>query len=397
MSAPLTSRSADLRRLVDDGYELEVAHGHLLVHHVPYVTSKGEVTYGTLVSTLTLSGDKTTTPDTHVMMFAGETPCDEQGQPLSRIIHNAGRQHLAEGITVDFLFSSKPGGGYANYYEKVSAYVAMLAGPAQQLDASATALTYKVAMEPATDSVFKYMETASPRAGIATATAKLAVGKVAIVGMGGTGGYVLDLLAKTPIGEIHLYDGDRFLQHNAFRAPGAPSIDVLTQAPNKAIYFQTIYQKMRRGIIAHDVHVTLSNAPELGEMDFVFLCLDSGRARKLIVDCLEDWGVSFIDVGMGVYEADGSLGGLVRVTASTPDQRQHVHDRDRIPFGDGDEGNEYGQNIQIAELNALNANLAVIKFKKLLGFFADLEGEHNAIYEIDGNNVINEDFLNEAA
>ena len=390
MSEPLTSRSADLRRLVDDGYELEVAHGHLLVHHVPYVTPEREVRYGTLVSTLTLSGDKTTTPDTHVIMFAGQMPCDEHGQALSRIIHTAGRQELAEGITVDFLFSSKPASGYANYYEKVTAYVAMLVGPAQRLDGGASALTFKVAAEAATDSVFEYMETASARAGIAMATAKLAIGRVAIVGLGGTGGYVLDLLAKTPIGEIHIYDGDRFLQHNAFRAPGAPRIDVLAQAPNKAIYFQAIYKNMRRGIVAHDVHVTPGNVAELREMDFVFLCLDSGSARTLIVDRLEEWGVSFIDVGMGVYEVDGSLGGLVRMTASTPGQRGHIHDR--IPFGEGDEDNDYGQNIQIAELNALNANLAVIKFKKLLGFFADLEHEHNAIYEIDGNNVINDDF-----
>ncbi len=172
---------------------------------------------------------------------------------------------------------------------------------------------------------------------------------------------------------------------------------MLAQVSNKAIHFRSIYSNMRRGIVAHDVHVTASNVGELRDMDFVFLCLDSGTARKLIVEQLEAWGVSFIDVGMGVYEADGALGGLVRVTASTPAQRRHVHDRDRIPFGDGDDDNEYGQNIQVAELNALNATLAVIKFKKLLGFFADLEGEHNAIYEIDGNNVINEDLLNEAA
>ncbi len=59
------------------------------------------------------------------------------------------------------------------------------------------------------------------------------------------------------------------------------------------------------------------------------------------------------------------------MTASTPRQRRHIHDRDRIPFGDGDANNEYGQNIQIAELNSLNATLAVIKFKKLLRFFVD--------------------------
>ena len=397
MSAQLISRSTDLRRLADEGYELQIAHGHLLIHHVPYVTPTIEVKYGTLVSTLTLSGDKTTAPDTHVAMFVGETPCDENGRPLDKIINSAARQEIAPGLTIDFIFSSKPSTGYANYYEKMTAYVAMLASAARIRDEQATPLTYRVLRSAENDSVFEYMETASVRAGIAITTAKLEIPRVAIIGLGGTGSYVLDLLTKTPIGEIHLYDGDRFLQHNAFRAPGAPSVDVLAEAPNKAVYFQSIYKNMRRGIVAHDVHVTPGNVNELRDMDFVFLCLDSGVARKLIVEHLESFGVSFIDVGMGVYETNGALGGLIRVTASTPARRRHVYDRHRIPLGDGDNDNEYGQNIQIAELNALNATLAVIRFKKLLGFFADLEGEHNAVYEIDGNNVINEDALDEAA
>ncbi len=182
MSAPLTSRSADLRRLVDEGYELEVAHGHLLIHHVPYVTQDKEVKYGTLVSTLTLSGDTTTTPETHVMMFAGETPCDTDGQALSKIINSASHQQIAGGITIDFVFSSKPAAGYANYHEKVCAYVAVLASPAQKLDPNATPLTFRVATSTEAESVFAYIETASARAGIALATAKLAIPKVAIIG-----------------------------------------------------------------------------------------------------------------------------------------------------------------------------------------------------------------------
>lgn len=156
--------------------------------------------------------------------------------------------------------------------------MAILAGPAQKLDPDATPQTFRVATSSAPDSVFEYMETASARAGIAIATAKLAIPNVAIIGLGGTGSYVLDLLAKTLIWEIHLYDGDRFLQHNAFRSPGCPSIEVLAQAPNKAIYLQSSYQNMRRGIVAHDVHITAGNVDELREMGFVFLCLDSGSA-----------------------------------------------------------------------------------------------------------------------
>ena len=337
MSEQLISRSGDLRRLREEGFEIEAVSGHLLVHHVPYVTPAREVTYGTLVSTLTLKGDVTTAPDTHVAMFSGEMPCDENGAPLLAIINSSGHQQLADDVAVDHVFSSKPATGYADYYEKITAYIAMLASPAKRLDADASAMTFRVVEDCDPSSVFEYTETASPRAGIVMATAKLAVPRLAIVGLGGTGSYILDLVAKTPVGEIHLYDGDRFLQHNAFRSPGAPSRAVLERAPNKSRYFATIYQNMRRGIVAHDEHVTAANVEQLRDMDFVFLTLDHGPSRKLIVSKLEEWGVGFIDAGMGVYEIDGALGGLVRVTASTPKQRDHVHRRDRISFGEADE------------------------------------------------------------
>ena len=125
-------------------------------------------------------------------------------------------------------------------------------------------------------------------------------------------------------------------------------------------------------------------------LDFVFLTVDNGAARRLIVTRLEEYQVPFVDVGMGVYEVDGALGGLVRTTTSTPEERQHVHDKNRIPFGGGG-ADDYSLNIQIADLNALNATLAVIRWKKLVGYYGDQEREHHSLYQIGGNNIINED------
>lgn len=99
----------------------------------------------------------------------------------------------------------------------------------------------------------------------------------------------------------------------------------------------------------------------------------------------------FIDVGMGILVCDTSLTGLLRVTTSVPGQRNHVHERQRIPFADSDEDNAYASNIQIAELNALNASLAVVRFKKVYGFYVDLEREHHSVYQLDGNVLTNED------
>ena len=41
-------------------------------------------------------------------------------------------------------------------------------------------------------------------------------------------------------------------------------------------------------------------------------------------------------------------------------------------------------------MNALNAALAVIKWKKLFGFYRDLENEHFSAYTLDGDSIVNE-------
>ena len=319
---PLISRSEDLRKLRDEGLEVGVQAGHLVVDHIPYLDSERKVRFGRLVSTLTLSGEVTMRPDTHVVTFSADMPCDIGGAPLERILIGSNRQELGEGLVVDFTFSSKPPEGYVDYHEKMWAYIRIISGPAQAVDDEARAETFRVVETDDADSVFEYLDTASSRAGIGAITAKLEVGRVAIVGLGGTGSYILDLLAKTPIAEIHLFDRDLYLQHNAFRSPGASSVEELRQATtSKVAYLSERYGRMRRGIIPHEVLVDASNVAELSEMDFVFVAIDDGSSRRLIVEELEASATSFIDVGMGVFETGGSLGGLVRTSASTPDRR----------------------------------------------------------------------------
>lgn len=391
MSQQLINRSSDLKRLRDEGYDVEVRSNYLLIKNVPYVNSSKEIKFGMLVSELTLAGDVTTTPSTHVAMFSGDHPCNKDGSEIFKIKHQSAQQQLDHDLVVHHSFSSKPSAGYKDYYEKMVTYVAIISSPAQAMDPTVTANTFPIIESEEETSVFNYIDTASSRARINAVTRKLELGKIGIVGLGGTGSYVLDLVAKTPVREIHLFDGDKFSQHNAFRSPGAPSVDELRKKPQKAVFFQEQYSRMRRHIVAHDCYIDASNVDQLRGMDFVFLCLDSGAPKKLTVEKLEEFGIPFIDVGMGVYERDGSLGGILRITSSTVEQREHVRAKGRIPFSDGDDNNDYSRNIQIAELNALNAALAVIKWKKQFRFYLDLENEHHSTYTIDGNILTNED------
>jgi hypothetical protein len=362
-----------------EGYELEIRSNHLLIHNVPYVNQRREVARGTLVSNLSLSGDMTIKPDPHVVSFIGEHPCNIGGKEIVQIKHASVVTSLAPDIVVQHSFSNKPPGGYVDYHEKMTRYVEIISAPAQSLQPGVTACTYKVVTCAPDDGVFNYMDTASGRAGITAVSAKLAMHRVAIVGLGGTGSYVLDFLAKTPVSEIHLYDYDLFLQHNAFRAPSAASLEDLQLQQTKVAYHQAKYAKMHRGIHAHPVPVGAENVAELLQCNFVFLCMDSGPAKKLIVETLQANKVPFVDTGIGteLLEDKMELWAICRVTTSTPSKSDHV--TSRVSFAEaGDD--DYDRNIQIAELNAFCAALAVIKWKKFCGFYQDLEHEHDSTY-----------------
>jgi ThiF family len=392
MSQRLISRSPDLKWLQDEGYDLEIRSTFLLVKHVPYVNAKREVHFGTLVSQLELANDVTVPPSNHVAMFVGEHPCNSDGSILGEIRNSSNRQTLLDGLDVDHTFSAKPRDSrYRDYHHKMTTYVHIISEPARSVDSDVTAQTYPVIQVEEADSVFQYLDTASDRAGIGLINNKLRLSAIAIVGLGGTGSYVLDLVAKTPVDAIHLFDGDRFIQHNAFRSPGAPAGEEFAGGPPKAHYFERIYSRMRRNIVAHPYYVDDSTVGELASMDFVFICIDKGAPKRLLVENLEGRGIPFVDVGMGVLEVESKLSGLVRVTTSSLEKRDHVHAKHRIPLADDDGDEDYDRNIQIADLNALNAALAVIRWKKLCGFYLDLEHEHNSVYAINGNALINED------
>ena len=389
----LISRSPDLKRLRDEGYDLSVENTYLLVYHVPYVNSQRNVAYGTLISTLELAGDRTTRPSTHVALWAGAFPCDSNGGQLSMLVNEQNKnEKIREGLVATFSFSQKPRPeGYNDYYEKITTYVRILEGHAHAIDPKATAKTFPVIKPDEEQSVFCYMDTASSRAGISAANEKLKSGKIAIVGLGGTGGYVLDFVAKTPVEEIHLYDGDCFLQHNAFRSPGAPAIDDLEKKMYKVEWFAEVYSRMRHNIFPHAQFVDERNVADLNDMSFAFLCLE-GANKKVIVDFLLEKKIPFIDVGIGMYNVNEVLGGNARVTTCTPDFYGHI--QKRIDFS-GDGNNEYTRDIQIADMNALNAALAVIKWKKLSGFYLDMEKEYNTTYGIITNVITNDDHFEE--
>ena len=399
MSAIRISRSPDLARLEAEGFRLRVVQGsacHLLVEGIPAVNSRREVVLGTLYSPLEIDRDgKTINPvSSHQCWWIGqEAPCDSSGRVMGEMISDSRAENKGDGIVTTVAFSRKrvDKTSYANLHEKIWAYVRMIWHEALVINATCDPRSEKpvAAVVEAQARVFRYPDMATTRAGIGAATAKLLVQRVAIIGLGGTGSYILDLLAKTPIAEIHLYDGDVFLLHNAFRAPGAPHIEDLREPKKKVDWFGAIYDRMHMGIIRHPYHVLAEQLPELQAFDFVFVAIDDAKARKVILEGLIALKVPFIDVGMD-FALDGEhrLRGICRLTVGTPDHHSQIAE---VVSFEAPPVDEIYRNIQVADLNMLNAAMAVNKWKRMRGFYADDVREHHALYTISTQALIKED------
>jgi hypothetical protein len=149
-----------------------------------------------------------------------------------------------------------------------------------------------------------------------------------------------------------------------------------------------LYSPTRRGIEAHPVNVTSENVDELLDADFVFFAMDTGPDKKAIVEALTASGIPFIDTGVGVSKQVGGISGQIRITVSIPGRTEHIERDGLISYFVGDDA-EYDTNLQVAELNSLAAILTILRYKKLFGFYADVENELHTVYAVDSNDLFN--------
>ncbi|WP_052673787.1 hypothetical protein [Vibrio parahaemolyticus] len=142
---------------------------------------------------------------------------------------------------------------------------------------------------------------------------------------------------------------------------------------------------MHKNIEIVDEFITTENVSILKDCDFVFLSVDSGSARKLLTDYLVEVGIAFIDVGLGIERlelegGDAVLRGSCRVTLATPEKHDHLSKYLVFTDDDPDEA-LYKSNIQVADMNGMNAMLAVGLWKQYKSFYqGECNNPHNMVY-----------------
>jgi hypothetical protein len=365
----LANHNQDIEALLEKGYALRIDGAHLVVRDIPYLDHQRALQLGAMVAKLEFIDKVRVKQDNHQVYFAGSVPHGLDSQPIPNL--GGGPAAIAlnkTDVVVQRSFSNKPGpAGFANFFDKIEHYVNVISGPAIALHA-ASPFTFRIDTEETASSVFKYHDTLTSRAEIGDLAALFKDEVIAIIGLGGTGSYLLDLLVKTPVKEIRGFDGDSYYVHNAFRAPG--KLDDADLGKSKAEVNRLRYQTFREGLILHNKFIDGSSSEELHGVTFAFVCVDKGSARREIFDLLIGTRIPFIDVGMGLDRKQGALSGMLRTTYYSVEDARRIRAM-RLAEEIDDPNDIYRRGIQIAELNALNACLAVIRYKQLRGFYVD--------------------------
>lgn len=375
----LVSHNDDLRRLVEKGYAVAFDSNCLVVRDIPYLDGSLSSQMGAIVAKLEFIDQFRVKQTDHQVYFAGSVPHGLDEKPIPNLGGGAMPLPLTDAckdVVVERSFSNKPSatGRFDDFFHKIESYVGIISGPAMERHPAATPFTFRAVKEERSASVFKFADTLSSRAEITDLASKFNDDVVAVIGLGGTGAYILDFLVKTPVREIRAFDLDAFHVHNSFRSPG--KLEESELGKSKAEVYRLRYENFRTGLSAEPKVIDATCVEDMAGVTFAFVCVDKGSARAGIFDLLIGKGIPFIDVGMGLKRKDGPLSGLVRTTYYSTEDAKQVRDQGLAELADHPD-DLYRANIQIGELNALNACLAVIKFKQLRGFYsADVPSYH---------------------
>ncbi|MCV3274142.1 ThiF family adenylyltransferase [Roseobacter sinensis] len=391
MYQKLVNHNEDIGRLVSKGYAIGCDSNYLVVRDVPYLDEHLDLAWGAIVAKLVAVDKLRFVQDDHQVFFAGGVPHGLDGAPIRNL--GGGPCSLAlsagaEDVVVQRRFSNKPKntGKYRDFFDKIDTYVSIISGPAMSMK-GADPFTFRVQEDCGPESVFKFHDTLTSRAEITDLSEEFREEIVAVVGLGGTGGYLLDFLVKTPVKEIRAFDADVFHVHNAFRSPGR--LDESELGRPKATVYGDRYENFRDGFSSHETFIDEETADLLGGVTFAFVCVDKGSSRSEIFEALTSRGIPFIDVGMGLKRRSGALNGMARVTYFGPKTGRETMGKGYAELSDGPD-DLYRTNIQIAELNALNAALAIIRYKQLRGFYFQDKAHEHLLFDLSDLGTVGE-------
>ena len=374
MSATPTSHDGGLDRVVQAGLDYAIEGDTLTVAPVPYRTSDGSVAHGALICHLERQGSRLAPPSDHTVGWVAEgKPHFRDGRVMESLIHNDQPQEWANGErSICGMSRKRHDRGYVDFGEKMVTYARLIArqvGDKWSRDTIGSGETRE-------GNNMVDQETGLTRSGVGDMDKLFRQEKIAVIGAGGTGGFIVDMVSKCNVDSIDIYDPDLIDQHTQLRWPGVVGRDVVEQRANKAEYLARVYaSRTNRNIRGHAKRVGKAELTLFSDKTIVFVAIDSGADRRVILSGLAAVGANFIDCGIDLHRGPDGISASTRVvrTFSGDDDATKADLVERTPGRDIGEG-MYEAAIQTVEINALNATLAVVAWKQGIGFYKDAFG-----------------------
>ena len=354
------------------GWTIEVGQNRISVREVPYRKKDGEAgTCQVLVETqddgLTMKAPENGSGASHAAVLIGVSQGrahQATGEPVGNVLWTDNTNQCVISIKRDE-------GEYLNAWHALFVYTATVAG--------------EVGLEERdqVERIFKFEIDGEDSREMRAWRNRARGQRVAIVGLGGVGLWILDLMSKTYVNEIRIWDGDAIEGRNLLRAPGWASQDAIGK--NKAQYFGEHYQQMRKGITIHAEYWQADDHSDaFQDLDFVFVAIDKEETRTALCERLEQMRIPFIDVGMGIELKKGQVRGSCQVFLTGEDPGRW---RIGIPTVEGAGEKDY-YDLQLADMGALNAALAVGTWRRHIGQYEAEEKDWLIRYLMESNDLI---------
>ena len=354
------------------GWTIEVGQNRISVREVPYRKKDGEAgTCQVLVETqddgLTMKAPENGSGASHAAVLIGVS----QGRAYQATSEPVGNVLWSDNTNQCVISIKRDEGEYLNAWHALFVYAASVAG--------------EVGLEERdqVERIFKFEIDGEDSREMRVWRNRARGQRVAIVGLGGVGLWILDLMSKTYVNEIRIWDGDVIEGRNLLRAPGWASQDAIGK--NKAQYFGEHYQQMRKGIAIHAEYWQADDkADAFRDLDFVFVAIDKRESRTALCEKLEELKIPFIDVGMGIELRKGQVRGSCQVFFSGEDPGRW---RIGIPTVEGAGEKDY-YDLQLSDMGALNAALAVGLWRRHIGQYEGEEKDWLIRYLMESNDLI---------
>ena len=357
------------------GWLIEVGRDHIAVAGVPYRQQDGasgvcQVTVWVHEDGRTMTAPPDGSGATHAARLggvAGGKAHQTNGEPVGNVIWTDNTRECVISIKLD-------SGNYADAWHALLNYCSIVAAAAQ---AGGEQEPQRI------DRVFQFEILGENTPDIREWQDKAGGQTIGIVGLGGVGLWLLDLMSKTDVGEIRIWDGDHIEGRNLVRAPGWAGQDAIGK--NKAEYFGQLYSQFRTGISIYPEYLDPNGPPDIFDsLDFVFIAIDNAETRAALCERLEQTGVPFVDVGMGIERQQGEVRGSLQVFFSGRDAGRW---RIGIPTVVGIGEQEY-HILQLADLAALNASLAVGVWRRHIEQYAEDSKDWLVRYSVESHTLL---------